>query len=391
MKKQVAKILYVWLIRFYSFFLKPLKVKKKLVYLMSFPKNENGLLGTFIEQNPTIEVTLFYEKSCECEAAQFKKIGVTAYPIKKSLGFIKKAVPLFMQARVILCDNYFPILAGLSLQKETTVIQIWHANGAIKRFGLEDPATKARSSFDIKRFEQVYQQIDEYIVGSKMMGQVFQNSYNAVEESIVPIGYPRSDIYFEKNRIRQKREYFYKKFPELRGRKIILYAPTYREDKLGVYPLDIKHLYEELGNEYVLIMKKHPHIITPLVENHYESFFYDNVHDFSIEDLLVVTDCLITDYSSVPFEFTLLDNAKKIIFYCYDQDAYNQRTGIQRNFKEWAPGEIVSSMDGVIAAIKKENKIDFNQFNEKWNTYNDGHSKERVIKHIQKKYDYLLS
>lgn len=391
MKEQVAKILYVWSVRFYSFLSKPLKVKKKLIYLMSFPKNENGLLTSFIENNPTIEVVIFYEKSCEHEVEQFEKIGILVYPIEKSLNFIKKSVPLFMQARVILCDNYFPFLAGLKLHKETIVIQLWHANGAIKRFGLEDPSTNKRSFFDKKRFEQVYAQFDEYIVGSKMMGQVFKNSYDATEESVVPIGYPRSDIYFEKSIVQRKRNLFYTLFPELKEKKIILYTPTYRDDKEESYPLDIKQLYKELGDEYVLLMKKHPHIITPVVNNYYEKFLYANVHDFSIEDLLVVTDCLITDYSSVPFEFTLLDNAKKIIFYCYDQESYNEKTGIQKDFKEWAPGEIVSSMDAVIAEIKQDGTTDFTQFNKKWNTYNDGQSKERVIKHIQKKYDYFLS
>ncbi|WP_192986731.1 CDP-glycerol glycerophosphotransferase family protein [Carnobacterium mobile] len=391
MKEQLAKIVYVWLIRFFSIVSKPLKVKKQLVYLMSFPKNENGLLANFIEQNPSIKVTIFYEANCINDVALFKQLGAEVYPIQQSIGFMKKAIPEFMQARVILCDNYFPILAGLLLHKETTVIQLWHANGAIKRFGLEDPTAMSRSLFDKIRFKQVYHQFDEYIVGSQMMGQVFRNSYGAPEKSVVPLGYPRSDIYFEKERIQQKRRHFYAAFPELKGKRIILYAPTYRENKLEIYPLDIKKMYEELGNDYVVIMKKHPHIITPFAENRFEGFFYGNVHDFSIEDLLVVTDCLITDYSSIPFEFTLLDNAKKIIFYCYDQEQYDRQTGIQKDFKTWAPGAIVYSMDEVIENIEQENKTDFKQFNQKWNTYNDGHAKERVIKHIQEKYNDFLS
>ncbi len=391
MKEQVAKIIYVWLIRFFSLISKHLKVKKNLIYLMSFPKNENGLLASFIEQNPQIKVTIFYTENCQNDIKRFEEMGAEVYSITQSISFIKEAVPKCMQAKVILCDNYFPFFAGLRLHKETTIIQLWHANGAIKRFGLEDPAAMSRSYFDKMRFKQVYQHFDEYLVGSEMMGQVFQNSYGAPKESIIPIGYPRSDVYFKKDMIQQKRTNFYASFPELVGKKIILYAPTYREDKLENYPLDIKQLYENLGNDYVLIMKKHPHVVTPIVENRYEGFFYGNVFDFSIEDLLVVTDCLITDYSSIPFEFTLLDNAKKIIFYCYDQTYYEQHTGIQKDFKEWAPGVIVSSMDEVIASIKQEDQVDFTEFNQKWNTYNDGHAKKRVMAHIQNKYKDFLS
>src|SRR5699024_2456680 len=117
-------------------------------------------------------------------------------PITSSIGFLKQAVSILMQAKVILCDNYFPLLAGFFPHQETTIIQLWHANGAIKRFGLEDPTAMSRSKLDNVRFKQVYKRFDEYIVGSDKMGKVFQRSYGAEPRNIKALGNPRTDVYF---------------------------------------------------------------------------------------------------------------------------------------------------------------------------------------------------
>ncbi|WP_280521782.1 CDP-glycerol glycerophosphotransferase family protein [Desemzia incerta] len=371
------------MIRFFSLLSKPLPVKKRIVYLMSFPKNDNGFLEALITENPTIEIVILFEKNCEEEAIKFKEAGVSLMPISSSIDFLRKAVPILMQAKIILCDNYFPFLAGLYPNKETTIIQIWHANGAIKRFGLEDPTALKRSFFDHLRFKQVYKRFNEYIVGSEMMGRVFQKSYGASKSSIKPLGNPRTDIYFNKVLMDEKREFFFDQYPELKDKKIILYAPTYRNGLEDDYPFDVRRLYQALGNEYAVLMKKHPHVLSRPIANEYKEFFYGDLSQHKIEDLLVVTDILITDYSSIPFDFTLLDNAKNILFYCYDLEEYDQITGLQKDFKEWAPGEIVQTMDELIVQIKKETYNDFVEFNDKWNTYNDGYAIKHLIEHIQ--------
>src|SRR5690606_12603724 len=105
------------------------------------------------------------------------------------------------------------------------------------------------------------------------------------------------------------------------------------------------------------------------------------------DEILTVTDCLITDYSSIPFDYSLLDNAKKIIFYCYDKKEYSETTGLQSGFSEWAPGDIVLTLDGLLESIKKKNDMNFIEFNKQWNTYNDGNASARVIQHIKNKFN----
>lgn len=385
MKEQLAKLMYVWIVTCFSILSKRLPVKKRLVYLMSFPKNENGFLKTFMEQNSNIEVVLLYDENCKEEAKAFEKMGAKIYLMTSTIPFLKTAISELMQAKVIVCDNYFPLLAGFYPKKETTIIQLWHANGAIKRFGLEDPTAMKRSFLDRKRFKQVYKRFDEYIVGSEYMGKVFQNSYGASEKQIIPMGYPRSDVYFNEKVIESNRTHFFEVYPQLKDKKIILYAPTYREDPIDGYPLDIPMMFNELGQDYVILMKKHPKSLEHVVIDGYNEFFYADLDGFKTEELMMVTDYLITDYSSVPFDFTLMKNAKKIIFYWYDQNDYENKTGIQKEFIECVPGEIVHIMDEVIAAIKTEDKKVFNEFNQKWNTYNDGCAKQRLVNYIQEK------
>lgn len=391
-KIQLAKIIYVNLVASFSLLVKNRPTKKRLIYLMSFSKNENGFLKSFIQSNPTIEVILLYKNNCRCDADVFKHAGIKTVQIKNTVTNLFYIISLMSTAKVIVCDNYFPIFAGLKLKKDITKIQLWHANGAVKTFGLEDKSIMGRTNSDNQRFKNVYTSFDEYIVGSEMMGKVFKRSYAAKSNQIKNIGYPRSDIYFNNESIENKRKQFFIKYPELKNKQIILYAPTYRNNQKTDYPIDIATLYKHFGDEYALLFRKHPHseaVLNNKNNKKFENFYFDKLEEFKLEDLLVVTDCLITDYSSVPFDYALLSNAKKIIFYCYDYKIYKENPGIQKDFSEWAPGDIVETMQQLIESIKEKGNIDFNKFNQKWNTYNDGKSTERLVHHIVKKIDYL--
>lgn len=387
MKQQLAKLIYVWLVRFFSLLYKRKPLKNRLAYLMSFTNNENGLLKTFMEQNADIEVVIFYTKNCKQEAEKFQSLGASIYLLNQSPFLIQKTILELIQSRVILCDNYFPILAGFFPHKKTSIIQLWHANGAIKCFGLEDPSALSRSFLDRVRFKQVYKRFDEYIVGSKMMGKVFQRSYMAKEEKILYLGFPRTDVYFDRLSLERKKEKVYKKYPELRSKKILLYAPTYRESHSDFFALDIQRIYDELGSEYALLIKNHPHVVHTYKKSKLNEFVYDDLAEFKMDEVLTVTDCLITDYSSIPFDYSLLDNAKKIIFYCYDKKEYSKTTGLQKDFSEWAPGDIVLTLDDLLESIKKKNDINFIEFNKQWNTYNDGNAGARFVQHIKNKFN----
>lgn len=379
---QLKKFFYVFFIQVSSFIHRKNQQTRTIVYIMSFQRNGNLIIKELLQTKGKYNLIILYTRNCEEEAKKYQQLGGEIHPITHSLKFIFRIIPKISSAKVIICDNYFPFLAGIKKRKNSTIIQIWHASGAIKCFGWEDRNTKNRTFLDKRRFTKVYNSLDEYIVGSDIMGNIFEKSYSAAPYKIRKTGYPRSDIYFDEEKVARKRGKFYEQFPDLKNKRIILYAPTYRDLENETYPINIGQLKENFGNDSVLLIKQHPHLVNLLKEEITTDFFYYNLKEFKIEDLLPITDCLITDYSSVPFDYTILDNAKKIVFYCYDYEKYDASVGIQSEFKKNAPGKIVYTMDDLVFELSQQDSEDFTEFNNIYNKYNDGKATKRFIKHI---------
>src|SRR5699024_6373229 len=112
-------------------------------------------------------------------------------------------------------------------------IQLWHAAGAIKRFGLEDPSNVNRSTSAMKRFQQVYDRFDYVVSGSDKMATIFMKSFGIKNESrILKTGIPRTDFFFHQEKMDSIKEDLRKRYPLIDKKKVILYAPTYRESDL---------------------------------------------------------------------------------------------------------------------------------------------------------------
>lgn len=373
---------------------KRVKDPQDIVYLMSFAGNEH-LIKAFADLAKQLgkQFTVLYLPQCKGAAANLKAEGVSTVEFTDGFDFIFHKLKLVMQARLLLCDNYYAFLSGCVFDhQQTHVVQLWHANGAIKTFGWEELTTALRSSADKRRFQKVYDQFDEYLIGSKKMAQVFVKSYHVPQIRMNVIGYPRTDQLFDKNWQIQISQNIKAKYPDILGKEVILYTPTYREDKAGKpvmnLPEDFVRFVDQLSPNQRLIIKLHPHVKAE--EKHLKQQLDADkviwVDDFSTNDLLLVADRLITDYSSVIFDYTLLPNAKQILFYCYDYDEYSQRVGIQADFKTWIPGKMITTTDALIKAMQQPlTATDFTQFNQLWNTANDGHATERVLQ-AERKY-----
>lgn len=364
------------------------KDPQNIVYLMSFAGNEH-LIEAYADlaKKYDREFILMYLPQCKDAAMKLQKKGIKVVEFQDGFDFLLNKLQLVMNARLLLCDNYYAFLSGCQFDHQKThVVQLWHANGAIKTFGWEELTTAQRSKSDKRRFQKVYDQFDEYLVGSRKMAEIFTNSYHVSETRMNVIGYPRTDILFDKNWQMQVSQKILDKYPDLSRKEIILYAPTYREDDHGNptmnLPEDFEQLIQSLNGNQRLIIKLHPHL--KAFENQLKNQWqYPNlvwIDDFSTNDLLLVADRLITDYSSVIFDYTLLPNAKQAIFYCYDYDEYAKRVGIQADFKEWIPGKSLTTTKDLVSVLEEPlRKTDFTAFNQLWNTANDGQATNRVL------------
>lgn len=377
--------MYLWLIRLVSFF-NLWRSKSKVIYLMSFDNNVEFIkrLAEKLSDKST-ELVVLYHPDNEAAATDLAAFGIKTVEFKDGFRFVNVGIPLIMQARLVFCDNYYAFLAGLVRSSKTKIVQIWHANGAIKTFGWEDLTTAKRSSSDKRRFQAVYDHFDEYIVGSKAMGQVFVNSYHAKKRQMQLLGYPRCDQYFDQEWIKETRQRILRSAPELQQKRVILYAPTYRLNKDFSLPKNLVKALLADPNSTVII-KLHPvhkdrEKVLQKIENPRIHFY----HQFDINELLTVADTLVTDYSSVVFDYSLINKRKQVIFFMFDLDSYKKDPGIQKDLFDWLPEKPIKTVTGLSEAIASNQSTDFSEFNRRWNTYNDGEATNRVINHYLQK------
>lgn len=347
--------------------------KKKTVCVASFGDNIFFTIRS-IRELSNEEIIVLKDRNCNypfdptsCKVLPFEKLF---HP----LAYLQSIYHL-ATATTILVDNYFGFLAVTKFKEGTTCIQLWHAVGAIKKFGLMDPSIKSRNQIAKNRFQKVYNRFDYTIVGSEKMANVFRQSFGVSPHSILRTGIPRTDIFYNSLEKQQIYQHMKTLFPCIKNKKVILYAPTFRDHQLENYELafDLKKLHKELSEEYVLFIKQHPSVSFVLHEE-YNGFIYNVSNYYDTNHIFLITDLLITDYSSVAFEYALLE--KPIIFYAYDMEEYRLTSGLMNNYENQMPGPVVKTTEEIIQAIKerKFNQQASKKFANDWNEYSTGNS-----------------
>lgn len=367
---QLLKRIYMGLIKLYSAVVSKRKTVKQVVYLMSFPDNNDLLVSQLSKSN---KVVVYYTNKEVINEKMLNELSIKYFSLKSFKGLIK-AVKDVSRSQVTVCDNYFPFLGAIKKIEDRKILQIWHATGAIKCFGLEDRQLVYKSKSDINRFSAVYRSFDYYAVASEAMAEVFKKSYGAKENQMLYLGFPRTDALFKetitKKTIRNEK-------------KIILYLPTYREGQKELPPLDIQKMKSKLSDEYQLYIKLHPHVAN-LSLNQVDDNFVKWHSNKQTEDLIKEADVLITDYSSVAYDYALIHPKGKLIFYWYDKEEYNQVTGLQSNVEETLPSKVCMNEEEIIESLLDESDNQLEKFNQIWNTYNDGQSVQRVSKVVER-------
>ncbi|MGO2083620.1 CDP-glycerol glycerophosphotransferase family protein [Vagococcus sp.] len=365
----LVKSLYDGLVRLFSFL--PIKtVPKQLTYLLSFPNNNKGLIEKLALK---YQVTVFYTEKVKQEALSLEQQGIKIKSLTGISGLFS-VVRSIQASEWCLCDNYFAFLGSLRKPKALKIVQLWHATGAIKTFGLEDQAVKNRTQSDQKRFKRVYASFDYVVVASEAMAAVFKRSYNMTQEQIWPLGFSRTDDLVRQRDLQLKPK----------KKKRLLYLPTYREYELAAYPLDIALLQEELGEEYELWIKEHPHSQWPRPKTSTSAFLTYVSSEKGADELLLEADVLITDYSSVAFDYSLVKPQGRLLFYWFDEKRYRSQPGLQDKIEILLPNSFCFDTQTLINKIKFEAVADLSEFNKCWNTYNDGQATKRLLKEMDR-------
>jgi len=378
MVRELAISLYLFVFRILFNIFKLFPQKKKTSFVTSFGDNVLYTVNA-LEEKYSEEIVILKTNQCQVDFNDNDGRTVVHFDLSHPFDWVRSIYHL-ATSRMVFIDNYFGFLAVSRFHPHVTCIQLWHAAGAIKQFGLNDPSNQYRTKRAIDRFHKVYQRFDHVVVGSEKMADIFKESFGLDDDRMLRTGIPRTDFYYEESAKAVAKSALKQAYPSIYRRRVILYAPTFRDNNLesANIKLDIERLYRAFKDDYTLLLRLHPAIQGVFVNEHPE-FVVDVSAYPDIHHVLVGTDILITDYSSIPFEFSLLE--KPMIFFAYDLDEYKETRGFGEDYEKLVPGPVVKDTDGVIEVIKQD-QFDLrrvNNFAQEWNEYSHGDSSKRLI------------
>lgn len=356
---------------------KSVKPRNRVTLLVSFEENAQALIRSYKTHAESLsyDLTVLYTRHAVSLKNELAGIHSFYFNEKNPLHLLK-AVFILFKSKFVITDNYFLLTSVLNGRPQTKCIQVWHANGSLKKFGLEDVTNQGRTRSDINRFKKVYSSFDFVTAGSDAMADIFKKSFGIQDSQLLKTGVPLTDVYYD-----ESKHDLQHKWPK----KIILYAPTFRDyDMQSVrLPFTEEQLAGPLNGEYVLLVKLHPavqHHITIQSENEY----IKDVSDLKLHGLLKAADILITDYSSVPFEFALLN--KPILFFTYDLEEYGRKRGLIDQYETVIPGKACPDSESLLKDILKGsyNLKEIKQFSDTWNKYSEGNSSEKLLMFAEK-------
>lgn len=226
-------------------------------------------------------------------------------------------------SKVCVVDSYCIAVSVLNHKEDLVIIQLWHSLAAIKKFGFQTLGKDFGRDRMIAELLNMHKNYDYIISGSEEMVQYFAKAFNADKSKFKAIGSPQIDYLLKEQKNIKKK--ILQKYPDINKKKVILYVPTFRKNK----KININKILETIDfNKYNLVVKFHP----GKMQKFNNSLVYE-CKEFSSFELLTVADYVITDYSAISIEATILN--KPLYFYVYDMVEYEEKNGLNINlYKE---------------------------------------------------------
>lgn len=281
-------------------------------------------------------------------------------------------------SKAIIVDSYVIPVSILKHRDSLKIIQIWHALGAVKKFGHQSLGKVDGHSSKIAKQMHMHRGYNFVCSGSKEISPIFAEAFNIDQKNVLPIGEPRVDylVKYKDQKSNQNFDAIYDRYPEMKGKKVILYAPTFRKKA----SIKTDELIKKIDlTKYCLIFKPHPvdRKTKTDVTKYPQGIICDE--SFEVIDLLLLCDYLITDYSAIVFEASIIK--KPMYFWVYDLDKYASNNGLNYDIKKFAPGFVSKSSQDIVDAIKNDNfdikKI--SDFSKRYISVQDGTSTDKII------------
>ncbi|MEI4789862.1 CDP-glycerol glycerophosphotransferase family protein [Bacillus sp. FJAT-53060] len=363
-----------------------LSVKKKTVVFESFNGkqfscNPRAIYEYMKEHHPEYTLIWSVKKGHE---VPFKEKGI--YYINR-LSF--KWIFAMARAEYWVVNSRLPL--WVPKPDHTTYLQTWHGT-PLKRLAMDMdevhmPGTNTKKYK--KNFTKEASNWDYLISPNAYSTEIFMRAFQ-FQKTMIESGYPRNDFLHNQNNEETMRA-LKKKMNLPLDKKLILYAPTWRDDqfyKKGQYKfdldLDLHELRASIGEEYIIILRMHYLVAENFDLGPYEGFAYDFSHYEDIRDLYMISDLLITDYSSVFFDYANLK--RPMLFYVPDIETYRDKLrGFYFDFEQEAPGPLVKETASVIDWVRETEQptftlpASFAPFYDKFCYLESGESSKQVV------------
>jgi CDP-glycerol glycerophosphotransferase (TagB/SpsB family)/MFS family permease len=291
-------------------------------------------------------------------------------------------------AAAFIVDSHYLPLYVIRRRPGTTVVQVWHACGAIKKIGYSVIGKSFGVDETMARMVRLHTNYDICLAGSQVAVEQYMDAFRQPAELFVTrLGIPRTDVLIDGPHQGRLIESIRQRYAIPADKRVILYAPTFRGTSMtkARHPedLDLDVMARVLGDGHVLLMRLHPAIRSQIQLSPELADFTIDVSDYpEMNELMLVSDVLVTDYSSVIFEFALL--GRPMAFFAPDTAAYDDERGFYFDYRSGVPGPVFED-SAELAAYLAAGEFDLDRvqrFAETWFDVADGHASERFYDEV---------
>ena len=327
-------------------FLKLLPVQDKVV-MISRQSNEPGVDFLLLEQelkkrHPAFKVKLMcHTLDGGLKSSKLTKLGYCFHMLSQMYQIAT--------AKVVILDTYCIVVSLLKHRSSLTVIQIWHAMGAMKKCGYAVVDTPEGTRRDIADAMRMHQNYDYVFASADAVKPYLAEGFHCDPEKILTMPLPRLDRLVNDPEYEKKiKEKIDRAYPELRKKPVILYSPTFRKDEEAFSAAAEKLIAAVDKDTYNLVVKLHPLSKTQIPDGVYTA------PEFSSTDMIFAADYMISDYSCIIYEAAV--RKIPLFFYDFDLDFYHVGRGLCIDYPRELPGPASPEADSLVAAIEDDFK-----------------------------------
>ena len=278
-------------------------------------------------------------------------------------------------SKVAVLDAYWPAVSAVDLRPEIVVFQIWHSIGKIKQSGRANLGKEAGREEHLARAMRMHEGYDYVVAGAPAWNRFYRESFSVRDNQLLNISLPRGDyLYNQQEHIRER---IFAKYPELKDKPTVLYAPTFR--RVGATDEGAEKLQQTLSSDdFTLIIKAHPNQPLPAGGE------VLTCPEFSAPELLTVADFLVTDYSAIAVEAAIID--VPTYYYLYDLEQYLQTNGMNLDLEKEMPGCTFRTASDLVVALSGEYPADvLRRYKEKFVVSSPGTATRDLVDSILEK------